>query len=511
MKRCSLLRNGGRRWKLRGAGLFILGLGVVMAVGARDATAETDEEAAALRAEAYQSLIDGDHAASAGRTPEAVAAYSKARGLYQVIQKKFPATDPPVIAYRIRYLNDRIAALSRKEPLVEAVGAQKQGETATAEATAAGEVAPVAGQAIAPFDVVPAGRGEVRRATLSARKRRAGEGQAAEVARNAAYYRKKYEVLLQENQYLHRRLSELQDELESAAEKPGASNLRKRIIELTQENAELHDQLSIAHDKLRAARELLVAQEDLQAQLDEAAAMYEQLMRENRSLGDEVARLSAQLNRAAKVRSEMGNRIAELTAASERWSREKKELQRQYQADLAEQRRANEQQRRRTRDLQARISELQRGIDQVEAEKRDIAARIVSLEADRRNYKARLKDAETRSSELEKRIEELRRQYAAREQRWQKVRAQMEDQLRSEQEAVAQYREQVAALQRRMESLEKDLAFLRDEQMRSREQLTRLRQEKAELIERVDAAGAARAGLMQQIERLRGSLAEAES
>ncbi|RKX30178.1 MAG: hypothetical protein DRP22_05525, partial [Verrucomicrobia bacterium] len=158
MKSYPLPRNNGRRWKLTGTGLVVLGLIMVTALGVGHAAAEMDDEAAALRTEAYQSLIDGDRAASAGRTQEAIAAYSKARELYQTIQKKFPAVDPPVISYRIRYLNDRIIALSREEPAVEAVERERQAEAVSPESAEGAGSTPVQVRAVRPSDVVPAGR-----------------------------------------------------------------------------------------------------------------------------------------------------------------------------------------------------------------------------------------------------------------------------------------------------------------------------------------------------------------
>lgn len=138
-------------------------------------------------AEAYMSLVRGDEARDAEDLHAAIAAYEDAHARYSRIAKAHPDWERDIVQYRILYCENQIKA-----------GREKMGPVSDAEPMTTDESAPA----------------------VEVRDEGADAPPPAEAVAEEEPYQKRYLAVVQENEYLRRRMDELMSEVgaEGAAE-----------------------------------------------------------------------------------------------------------------------------------------------------------------------------------------------------------------------------------------------------------------------------------------------------
>jgi Flp pilus assembly protein TadD len=272
------------------AGIALTALLSSFAPPARAAEATSESERAL--SDAYVALVQADQARDAQDWKKAVEGYREALDRYQRLSRKHPNWEPDIVQYRITYCGNQIEAISTRTGR----SAQKWIEQAE-----------------------PA----------------AGEGT----------YREKYTALLKENQYLHQRLSEIQDEAIEPEAGTGAEGMTdtNAIGRLRQENEQLRADLDAARAEtgartspdnlaLQAAQdELARLRSDLSEAKDEAAELREK--------GQDAAKLEIQVGDLRRQNESLSTVLKETTQSS--GSISDTDLLKLMRASLAQERQGN--------------------------------------------------------------------------------------------------------------------------------------------------------------------------
>ncbi|OQW95065.1 MAG: hypothetical protein BWK77_08195 [Verrucomicrobia bacterium A1] len=209
-----------------------------------------DDAAESERAlsDAYVALVQADQARDAQDWKKAIAGYREALDRYQRLSKKHPDWEPDIVQYRITYCGNQVEAIT----------------------------------------------------TRTGRSQKEWLAQADPAAESDSAYREKYMALLKENQYLHQRLTELQDEAGDAEEESpaleagGEAADTNALEQLRRENEQLRAELDTAGTASTADASDALA---LQAAQDELTRLRSQFTRSK----EDADELREKAEKAAKL------------------------------------------------------------------------------------------------------------------------------------------------------------------------------------------------------------------
>ena len=160
---------------------------LVFALWAPSVHALSTNKAPAEAAEAYIALVEADLARDKQDWPKAIETYRTATERYRQLARKNPDWEPDIVKYRLAYCANQVEWAERKKKAAE---------------DAASSIDPLDGTEIT---------------------------------------RDKYSALLQENEYIHRCLRELQDQIQ---EQENTEELKNKLQHLASENVKLRQRLS---------------------------------------------------------------------------------------------------------------------------------------------------------------------------------------------------------------------------------------------------------------------------
>jgi hypothetical protein len=210
-------------------------LAALVTVAGVTATGSSAAPAADLRLRAYATLVLADEARDQGRWEEAHASYSEALEHYRTLAKEDPKWQPEIVRYRVRYCTQQLAKLApRLSPPDET-------------------------------DTLP--------------------GEPADPEEPSQAFAEKVRALTRENQYLRRRLQDLEEELDQQAD-VGAGVVGDGAVagleaELQDAEAEIED-VKAAFDAYRVDMQASVS--NLQSALDDAKLEVEETRQANLDL-----------------------------------------------------------------------------------------------------------------------------------------------------------------------------------------------------------------------------------